>query len=397
MKSKNTFLLLLVFVSGSLFFVSNHYLRGYLRSEVTLAREIKTPLDSISQYRIASEAPFKYRILFPGIIKGSYFLTSGEKDEHRFFLTYTIWSLIFYASSVSAFYWLLLSCGFSPKTSFAGSCLFLLLPSMLLAFTLPVHTREDTLAYTLLFTGLVFLIRDQWIPFVLVSLLGVLCRETLLILPLVYFFYARDAARMKRVITLALPLLLWVSLRAFLGPDEYDVWLGLRWNLANMEQVIGFLFISFNFCWLPFIMGLVTGSPNPTKEIFAIGFFRRSAWFVGAVIVFTTFVGGIYNEIRLLHLLSPWVIIITIDFIGKRKSWIISIIKKTWYRFFFLGCAIFCGIILFIFLHYQERIIIPGKFAVPYHLWIISSVCYIFILLLFLPITLYPFERKSDQ
>jgi hypothetical protein len=396
MKKKYALLLLLAIISGSLFFISNYNLRGYLRSEITLAKEVKTPVDSIHQYRIASEAPFKYRLLFPSIVKVSHELTNGNTPK-GFFLIYTLWSLIFFVTASCAFYWLLLNCGFTASMSFAGSCVFLLLPPMLLAYTLPVHTREDTLAYTLLFFGLVFLIRNQRLPFVLITLLGVLCRETLLILPLMHLFFKSEVSRKERMIIFALPLLLWFSVRAWFGRDTYDMWLGLRWNLDNMEQVIGFLFISFSFCWVPFVARLSTRNVNGENKYAAIGFFHRSAWFALTVIVLTTFVGGIYNEIRLLYLLSPWVIVLAIDFLSERQMRIIAITKHKSYWIFSIASLAFCGIILYVFLHYQERIIVPGKFAVPYHIWIISSVCYIFILLLFLPITLQPSQKKSAQ
>jgi hypothetical protein len=178
---------------------------------------------------------------------------------------------------------------------------------------------------------------------------------------------------------------------------SYDTWLGLRWNLNNLEQVAGFLFISFSFCWVPFIWRLSLAKRRRIKESPALDFFTRSSWFVVGVIVITTFVGGIYNEIRLLHLLSPWIIVLTIDFISEKRGQIAEVLTRKWYWFFSFTSAVLCGIILFIFLHYQEHIIVPGKFAVPYHIWIISSVCYIFILLLSLPITLPLSKRKSDQ
>lgn len=395
MEKRAVFCLVLVLFSTIIFFVSNHYMRGSLRSEVYLAKEIKSPLDSIAQYRIASEAPFKYRLLFPQIIKATYNALYDQPSTLGFYHVYRAWSLCFYVASVLAMFWLLSTCGFSASFSFGGAVTFVLLPPMLMAFSLPVHTREDTLGYTLFFAGLVFLLKKKNALFLLIACLGVLCRETLLLLPLLYFFFSENSW-LSRFIIAGIPGILWLSLRFIMGHDQYDVWLGLKWNLDNPEQVVGFLFITFSICWLPFLFNLIEFKKGNVVNNLNRKFFFQTAWFSLIVILVTTFVGGIYNEIRLLYLFSPWMIIITLDYLQKNQGHVYSLIQNQKYRVYAVACAATAGLLMYFVLRYQEKLIVPGKYAVPYDLWIILSVCYIFILLLSLPLFIHHLSSKKS-
>jgi hypothetical protein len=395
MEKRWFFILIICLVAAIEFFVSNEALKGYLRSEITLAKEVKTPLETIDEYRIAEQAPFKYRLLFPTIIKGSYNLVYNGNDNLGFFYTYRFWSMVFYITSACSMFWLLLNVGFNNQQSLVGTMTFLFLPPMLLAFTLPVHTREDTLAYTLFFAGLALLIKEKRWPFMFIALAGVVARETLLLLPLLYFFFAKDESVIRRFFIAGLPLLLWTAIRIFMGYQDYDVWEGLRWNLNNPEQVIGFLFITFNFLWLPFLLHLVFFKKNIHYTPQDLRFFYRSSVFALVIILLTTFFGGIYNEIRLLYLFAPWMIIIFLDFIRNYNSSLKITLGTRNYWMFCSIAFLVCASVLILALQNREKLIVPGKYAVPYDQWIILSVCYIFILLLFLPHSMKIFSLKK--
>ncbi len=382
MEKKTILFLSIVGVTIILFFLSNYFFRGYLRSELTLAKEIKTPIQSIDDFKIADEPPFKYRFLFSGIVSGTYDVFYDGTDVDGFFNVYKWWSLLFYTTSAATLFWLLLTCGFNESLSFWGTIGFLIMPAMLFAYTLPVHTREDTLAYTLLFTGLVMMLKKNTWMFLFVCLLGVLCRETLLILPFVFLLYGNEKL-IIRVGVAALPTLLWLSIRTFLRED-YDVWLGLRWNLNNLEQVAGFTFIVFNFWWILFFVNFRTKSAASNDDVRQM--FFRSAWIVLILILLTTFLGGIYNEIRLLHLFSPWIVIIALDYIERHWLEIKDILLRKSYLLFVTAGFIFSAIALYGVLKYRDKIIVPGKYAVPYDLWVVCSVCYIFIFFCLVPL-----------
>lgn len=387
MKNHRFYLPALILLAVLLFFVSNHSLKGYLRSQTSLAKELKSPPDSIIQYRIAEQAPFKYRLLFPSVIKGTYYSLYDGNDSDGFYTTYKGWSLLFYISSACVFYFLLATCGFQPGYCFAGSVIFLLLPPMLMAFTLPVHTREDTLGYTLLFLGLIFLVKENRMWFLVTALAAALTRETLLILPLLYLFFSRDPLLLRRLFIAGLPCALWLAVRFLMGHEKYNTWEGLHWNLDNPEQVAGFLFIAFNVCWIPFVIHILFFRSEKSRQAGELSFFYRTALFTLAVILVTTFVGGIYNEIRLLYVLAPWVIIIFLDFIRIYMPVLTSNFKSGRYRLYASGVVALCAVLLYFILQHREKLIVPGKYNVPYEQWIIFSVFYILVVLLFLPVS----------
>ena len=215
---------LLTAVAVTMFYVSNHLLDGYLRSPYTLGRELKTPEESLYEYRIAKEAPFKYRVLFSSTVNATYSLFTKEDDSLLFHKVYKFWSLVFYTLSALGLFGLLSILNYPKYSPLFGAVIFLFLPPMLMAFTLPVHTRDDTLAYALLFAGLVAFLKNHKILFLAISLVGVLARETLLLLPLLYFVFADDSNSIRRFFIAGLPVVFWLGIRFFSTPQQYDVW-----------------------------------------------------------------------------------------------------------------------------------------------------------------------------
>lgn len=378
-------ILLIIVIASAEFVVSNHWLKGYLRDPLYLAKEIKTPPDHLQDYRITEEAPFSYRVMFPAIVKSTFSVFFDDGDNAGFYFVYRLWSWIFFVLSAIALFLLIREAGFTSEWSFVGTMIFLLMPATLFAFTLPVHTREDTLAYTLLFAGLIFLLRQNTFMVTFISIAGVLTRETLLILPLLWILFVRKDSIAKQLPVLAIPLSVWLSVRSLVGAPPYDPWLGLKWNLSNPEQVIGFLFIAFNFLWVTMILLIRRRQISVTSND-TIRFFHRSAFFTLVVIIVTTFVGGIYNEIRLLTIAMPWMIVVFLSYARKGAPHIVKLLKTNWYLIFGGCMLIICGVGLWFLLQHRASLIEPGKYAVPYDQWIVSAVVYIFITVLIIPL-----------
>jgi hypothetical protein len=386
--------ILLVVIAIVQFHISNYFFKGYLRSETFLAKEIKTPLTKIEEYKIVEEPPFKYRILFPALVKGTHAVVF-DGDTDRFFTSYWLLSLLFYVTSALSLYALLIVCGFSETYSFAGGLIFLLLPAMLFAFTLPVHSREDTLAYTLLFLGLNALITRKRILFLGLCILGVLVRETLLLLPLLYLLFAKDENIPRRLFIGIAPAICWICLRIFMRPESYDMWQGLRWNVNNVEQVIGFSFITFNVLWLPFILHVWFYRRHLNYTASDLRFFYRSSVFTLAIVFVTTFLGGIFNEIRLLYLFAPWMIVISLNFWKNYSSCIISSIQTRWFAAYSLFLVTLCAGILVVTLDHRETLIPPGRFAVPYDQWVFAAIVYLLFFLASIPLAFKVYQLKK--
>ena len=374
-------------IATVVFFFSNENLRGYLQCDACLGKEIQADQDSLYQYKLADKVPFKYRILFPTIVKASHKAVFGENNSIGFYYTYKFWSWFFYVSSACLLFYLLKIAGFDDGISLTGAIIFILLPPMLMAYTLPVHTREDPLAYTILLLGLVCLVKDKKIIFVFVSIAGALCRETLLLLPMLYFFFAGDKILWRRLIIPAIPGVVWLLLRISIRHEQYDVAEGFNWNNNNPEQVIGFLFITFNVLWIPFVIHTIRFKHNLQNTNTVRLFFSRSSLLTLSVILLTTYFGGIYNEIRLLYLLAPWFIVMAAGFLESYGTQIKEMILTKGYMTFIFSAMIVCAILMHFILKYQSVLIVPGKYAVPYHLWIIISVIYLCITIIFIPVS----------
>lgn len=314
---------LIIVVSACLVFaVNNTLLDGYMTSYQSLGSEIAAPADALYEWHLNEKAPFEYRMLFPTIVLSAWKVAGGGNTA--FFWCYLTVSLLCLIASSLAFFQLLVELNFSRSLSLLGVIIFLLLPPLLLAYTLPVHTREDTLAYFLLCLGLIFLFRKQYFWFFFTCLISVFCRETLLILPFTFLFFSRDFSFLKRVIGASFPVIIWLALRIMLETNKsaYDPLEGFKWNLANPEQVLVFTFIAFGPFWILWLRGrnLILNKKACDYDNEGIKMLAKSAPWALALILITTFLGGIYNEIRLLYLGFPWVLGLSLIYIKTYQN-----------------------------------------------------------------------------
>ena len=187
----------------------------------------------------------------------------------------------------------------------------------------------------------------------------------------------------------------WLGIRFAAGLEEYDVWLGMRWNMDNPEQVIGFTFITFNFLWLTYLLHYLIYKRNLHFISGDLRFFYKSSLFVLVVILVTTFFGGIFNEIRLLNLFAPWMIIFFLDSFRNNRDQFKTMVATKYYWLFAAGSLFVCAFMLYFALSHRDDLITPGKYAVPYDQWIIFSVFYIFIFMLLIPHLLKIFLLKT--
>jgi hypothetical protein len=298
--------LLLVFVGSLVFLFNYNFTDAYINSPDKMAFELRSPVDSLYTWKISDEAPFKYRLLFPLVVESTWAaVRRSPHDNETFIAVYRGWCYVLFIASIIAFSGLLRVTGFSPRQVIAGSLIFTILPAMSFAFTFPVHTREDLLCYILLYLGLIALLRERKLLFLLIAVAGAFCRETLLILPFLYFFYSKERIFTRSVIA-AIPVIAWIMMRWLAGYQPYDAFgLGLRDNLENIFQTCAFLLMSFNVLWLPFFCTLAYAKENRSKELKVI---FNSAWPAFVLIFGSTVFLGRVMEIRLLYLLAPWII-----------------------------------------------------------------------------------------
>ncbi len=339
------YLLLLCLLAVLIFFVNNFALNGYLGNYEQFALELWTAPGNLAEWESSHHPPYKYRFLFAAIVKGTYYAFFHPSNA-AFYYTYLGYSLLFLLASVVAFYYLVRACRFDHSYAFFGSCIYLMCPAILMAYTLPVHLKEDTLAFFLLSLGLLCILKSWHLLFLVVAGLGVSCRETLLILPFVYLFFTEADVRFK-VLAVILPFIGWVSLlyhADFTGYGALDM--GMRYNLENPLQSIFFLFVTFWFLWLPFVFQIVAGIFK-WKQISSpqLPLIEASLPWVFLLVFSTTFLGGRFNEIRIMFLLFPWVVIVSLQFFKGIRSYFIEYLHKP---AFYLYCIPICVLILWI-------------------------------------------------
>lgn len=372
-----------------IFNFSNTALQGSLSQTKTLSGELKSNPDSLYKWKIGNEAPFQYRILHKAIVIGTYSLVKGKDadDNNLFFATYKAWAFTFQLTAVLSFFLFLAVLDFNHTAAFVGSLIFLLWPPSLMAYTAPVHTREDMLAYTLIVVGLITLLKRRIFLFFIISLFGVMCRETLLLLPFIYLFFTSFDRLAFRIVLSAIPCTGFILLRLIIGMPPYDYKEGLLWNVENLDQVIGFTFLTYNVLWIPFLLSVYQFTISTVGNNKAsLRLIYKSAVPVLILVMLTTFFGGIFNEIRLLYIFSPWLIPISMSYLLDNWITIKKLVVHKSYLLFIVILSL--GFILssnFTIRNYK-KVIGDTNYDIPFHLWLIITIAAAFLTLAAIPV-----------
>ncbi len=386
-------ILILFFFSILTFSISNYLLNGSVGDEFYLAGELKTPPDSLYRWSIGKEAPFKYRMLHRVVVEGTYSALKQHSDDNDlFFHVYAAYAFFFQTFAIFLFYYFLIKIDLEHY-ALMGAIIFSLLPAFLLAYNLPVHTREDMMAYSLLLLGLISIVDNRLAPLFIISVLGVLCRETLLIIPFVNLFFNRKqhlAWRLAVAFTAGMTL---IGLRFWYGLEHYDFLEGFKWNINNVIQVIGFSYITFGPLWFPFLLSFFLRKNKYESK--PIGLIYQSSVSVLFLVFVTTFIGAIFNEIRILYLLAPWVIAVGVHYYSIHKKEFTRLMQSRRYRFF-AGAGLVVTILLCYSLSNLMDRIQPSHSVVSYTTWVIVAVIQMFLGFLCMPMIM-PIQRKKDK
>jgi hypothetical protein len=90
-------------------------------------------------------------------------------------------------------------------------------------------------------------------------------------------------------------------------------------------------------------------------------------------------------------------ILISLDFLEQYGMQIKKIMLTRGYVIFILLTTILSALLMYFVLRHQNTLIVPGKYAVPYHLWIIISVIYFYITIVFIPVSYKVFFAKRIE
>ncbi|MCX2745854.1 hypothetical protein OO013_18375 [Mangrovivirga sp. M17] len=361
---------LLILFAALIFLINNMYLGGYLHSIETLSIELMTSPEALTEFRITNVEPFKFRIVFQQLVKYTSSIINPQSAD-VFYFTYLSYSLLFFVVSILAYYLLFFTITRDKKTSFFASIFILLSPFYLMAFSIPVHTREDTLAYSLICFGLVALLKNKYNLLILIIIIATATRETTMVLPLVILFFPGYSI-FKRVFPLVISFIVFFAIRLVLAKSgsslDNQIDTGFFYNLNHKISSIAFPIICFHILWVYYFMMIKIKN---LKIVSVSQWLNLSSIVVLLIVSLTTVVFGRLNEIRLLAISAPWIMAVIL--ISKEKWWIIP--GKTAIIISYISCTLI-GIIVAAILQEQELFLQMKKYYVPYSEWTAIFISY---------------------
>lgn len=324
-----------------------------LSDVIHLGQELLAKEGILATWTLGDAAPFKYRVLFTWIIKGTHRLFFDYTNNTGFYYTFVFWSFIFSTATGIALYYFLKAVQFKEKYAFVGCIMFYLSAPVIFAYIRPVHIREDFLGYLILILGLTYIIKNKSTGVLILSILGVFCRETLLIIPFIYLFFTKEKL-LKRFIIALIPVALHLLIRLVIGYETYKILeLGLMYNIRNFNQTLLFFYFTFGILWIPFFIDLFRQKSNKKNYLNnSLQLLHKSAPWVFILIFLSTFIGGRISEIRLLFLLFPWVISFSLFFIKENLIFLRRIIAGVYYKIYLSFLFL---LLIFSFIFFFER------------------------------------------
>lgn len=380
-----TSIVIVIAISLLFFWISAFLLKGSLNDKLALGNEINAPEEALYDYNISKKVPYKHRILFPLVVKTSYAALKSSENSQLFYNIYMFWSAVFYSGAALSFFLLLKVLRFNVLCQWVGLILFLISPAILAAYVYPVHTREDMLGYLLINLCLISIVRNQFWAIFIFSVLGVLCRETLLLFPLIYFLYV-DLR--KGAYVLGCCLLVFLALRFGMGDNTYKLLeLGLFYNLKSIGHAVGFLFLVFSFMWIPFLFDIYKlHSSDPQLPSEPISLFRKSSLLAFSLVLVTTFVGGRFNEIRLMFILFPWVISIFLFYVTANQHLLLNLINSRRFLIYALSGCVFFIVLGIVLNNNLDFFFDDPNLKFPHSQWLLLSCIYFYVCYLCIPL-----------
>jgi hypothetical protein len=172
------------------------------------------------------------------------------------------------------------------------------------AFEYPVYVIEDLLAYLLLLGGLTALSERKHRLFLACLVLGVLTRETLLILLVVYWLHSRDSL-VPKAVAAVLGVAAFAAPRLLLGNMVYNpLQVSLSINLQRPVEALIFVFATFGVLWWTILLAW-----RENRWLIGTPLDRSIAIWAVILILIASLVGGRLRETRLVFLAFPWIVI----------------------------------------------------------------------------------------
>lgn len=309
------FLLIMLFVV----FRINWSMNAYWKNTRYLANELCSPIESPQEWAMQKSNPMQYRLLFYWIVHTSWTFFYDESDAKGFLTVYRFWSALFFYLCLIVLYDYLRLLEFDQKSAVWGCLIFLSSPPVMFAYVYPVHTREDPLAYLLILLVLISILKQKVWSVVVFAILGVLCRETLLIVPLVYLVFSEDKIS-NRLFVFVVSLFTFMCIRIIVGIESYNPFDSARENYEYPFETILALFLVFGFYWVPGLSGLFMAWSKRKRLPAEKAFILSSAWLSFLLIMGSHIFLARARELRISFLVFPWLIPFVLDWFNLTIS-----------------------------------------------------------------------------
>ena len=296
-----------IIVLITIIFVVNVFVRHhtYLSSPELLATRLSLRFGDAPMWSLWGEGlekPYAYRFLFRFLAVGLARLL--HLGSFGFWLEYITLS---YALTLLQALLLYFYCHSVIRLLWQAAALAVVLTSLsftgLFAYEFPVWVVEDTLAYVFLLAGLIALSKRKDYLFQLCVVLGVLTRETLLLLLVVRWVYVHENF-LKKLLASVPALLVLLIVRLSLGPWYDPLVAGSNLNFSRPVEAVIFVFATFGVLWFIAPLAWRRGGvlwDTPLKGSISV--------LMVALILLTSLLGGRLRETRLVFLAFPWVVV----------------------------------------------------------------------------------------
>jgi len=299
-----------------------------LSSPSSLAALLAAPSDQPFLWQSHTWPSMKYRVLFHFIVETTSSLIM-PRDTWTFYWSFVGWSFAFMVGTLLALWKWLDLLAFSPWQRFLGCLLFLSSFPVVFAYDYPIFTREDPLAYLLVVLSLIAATTSHRINFILFSTLGTMTRETTLVVPFCYMLVGSE--RFQRRLLYTLPsFVVFFLVRALLGYESYNPFVGARVNFDRPLEAFIFLFLTFGVVWL---LALLRWSELwKTRSLLPIQ--KRTLYLYTPLAVvsllFATSTMGAFRENRISFLLFPFIIIWALNWVSAHVNELLAFWHNRW-------------------------------------------------------------------
>lgn len=301
---------------------------GVLTWPSTLAAELHSTPEEPLSWAQGAEAPYCYRWLFRALVLGACRVL-GVSTSEGFYEVFVAASALSLGLAVFLLERFLRATGASVARARLGGLLFLASFPVLFAYDLPVHTREDPLAYALVSLQLWLVALERPLALALAGVVAANVRETttLGLLPFVFVGSRPLSHRLAAVAPAFAAVALVHVLRA--PPTAAHGYLleGVTQNLREPTEALLYLGASLGSLWL--LAGLRLAEKRASGELSGPWGWRASGLALGLAVLANALL-GMLRECRIVFVAAPFAVKLSLEYLGSERFREVARARAAW-------------------------------------------------------------------